>query len=529
VPDAEEGAVADTLAAMLDEARPYSPPPGEAEAPEPESFEWGDPEPLVEVFEREPYPVYALPDGIREAVTEAASFLQCPVEMTASSALSALSLAAQGLANVARSDKLMSPVSLYLLQAVGSGERKSAADSLFTASIEAYEREERENAEVEIKNYLSAKASWEARKLGISRALSAAAKKGDPTGEIEKRLRDLHATEPVKPRILQLLHENITTEGLAWALHTGWPTAAALSPEAGVVFGGHAMRAEAIMANLSIINKLWDGATQPVTRRGEGGSYTLRGARFTLGLAAQPDTIRKFLDKTRGLARGSGFLSRCLLAWPATTGARPYKDEPDWKHLPVFNARILRLLKGAPQPDPKTGQLALETLRFTPDGKAVWIDFYNKVESGRAGDELYAEIKDLASKAPDNAARLAALFHLFAHHGRVGVDGIDADTAGRAAIITGWYLDEAKRFLSGATTPPERRAVVELDEWLIRRCCKYSITKIPAAEVSQSGPNALRTSKERDKALGELRDVNRARMLIEKKRKWVEINPKLLA
>jgi hypothetical protein len=217
-----------------------------------------------------------------------------------------------------------------------------------------------------------------------------------------------------------------------------------------------------------------------------------------------------------------------LLAWPSPTGARPYKEDPNWKHLPAFNARILRLLKGAPKPDPKTGQLALETIRFSPDGKAAWIDFYNKTESGRGGDELYSQIKDLASTAPDNAARLAALFHLYAHHGQSDDGGIDADTAGRAAIIAEWHLNEAKRFLSGATTPPARRAVIELDAWLIQRCRKRGVTKIPAAEVLQFGPNPLRTSQERNKALEELSDVNRARLMAVKKKKWIEINPRLL-
>ena len=112
---------------------------GDKPQPQPPSDdEWGDPEPLVEAREREPYPVAALPaGGIREAVQEATDFLQCPPELTASSPLSVLSLAGQGIANVARSKKrLISPVSLYHMAALDSGERKSQTDKMFSESTD---------------------------------------------------------------------------------------------------------------------------------------------------------------------------------------------------------------------------------------------------------------------------------------------------------------------------------------------------------------------------------------------------------
>src|SRR5215469_12780050 len=76
---------------------------------------WPKPSPLVGEIEREPYPVDALPDAIRAAVIELQAEVQAPAEMVASSALAVASLAAQSMADVARSKTLSGPPSLYFL------------------------------------------------------------------------------------------------------------------------------------------------------------------------------------------------------------------------------------------------------------------------------------------------------------------------------------------------------------------------------------------------------------------------------
>ena len=53
------------------------------------------------------------------------------------------------------------------------------------------------------------------------------------------------------------------------------------------------------------------------------------------------------------------------------------------------------------------------------------------------------EIKDFASKAAENAARLAALFHLFS--GKIG--DISTEDMEQAITLTHWYLCEARRLL----------------------------------------------------------------------------------
>ena len=57
---------------------------------------WEEPQPLIAQVENEAYPIHALPEFIKLAVEEAASFTQSPISMLATNAITAISLALQG-------------------------------------------------------------------------------------------------------------------------------------------------------------------------------------------------------------------------------------------------------------------------------------------------------------------------------------------------------------------------------------------------------------------------------------------------
>ena len=91
-----------------------------------------------------------------------------------------------------------------------------------------------------------------------------------------------------------------------------------LSSEAGIVFGSHGMSGDSAMRNMALLNVLWDGGTHTIDRRTTD-SYKVQDARLTMGLAVQADTVKAFFDNSKGLARGTGFLARFLIAWPTST------------------------------------------------------------------------------------------------------------------------------------------------------------------------------------------------------------------
>src|SRR5258708_4707133 len=104
-----------------------------------EEIVWPDAEPLFEPSEAErPYPLDPLPPIIARAVEEYRVYGQQPLSLIASSALASASLVTQGLADVARDRRLVSPISLYFTAVAVSGERKTSADRQFRRPIHTW-------------------------------------------------------------------------------------------------------------------------------------------------------------------------------------------------------------------------------------------------------------------------------------------------------------------------------------------------------------------------------------------------------
>jgi putative DNA primase/helicase len=468
-----------------------------------------------------PYPLDALPDGIREAVAEVVGFVQCPVALAACSALSALSLVGQALANVRRAEQLEGPASLYFLAVADCGERKSTCDGYFMRSVREWEREEGEQRRPDATAHAARHGAWEERQAGIRSRIRELARKGKDTNAAEAELADVEAQRPEALRVPNLIHNDATPEALAWALARGWPSGGVMSSEAGIIFGGHGMGRDSVMRNLSLLNALWDGASHRVERR-TSDSFILTGARLTMGLAAQPETVRQFMEATKGLARGNGFAARLLIAAPPSTqGARLFRDAGNWQHLPAFSARLRELL-ALPVMLEDNGGLIPPMLTLTDDARDVWIAFHDDVEIELHPSGDMAEVKDVASKAADNGARMAALFHLYAHgpSGRIGAGAVTA-----AAKIVSWHLYQARKFLGEIAAPRERRNAVRLDAWLTDFCRRNGLQEVDRRTMQNRGP--VRDGGALDAVLDELVKANRV-MDADGRRKLFRMNPMLL-
>lgn len=507
----------------VDGAEPH-PTRKNAPAGDPEGYGWPDPQPLAAKIEPEPYPIDALPETIRAAVEEVAGFVKAPIPLVASSALAALSLACQAHIDVKRVEKLHGPVGLFLLTIADSGERKSTCDTFFTSAIRQYQEEQAEAMKPAFKEYQAAIAAWEAERDGILSAVKDAGKKGKPTDKLRDDLAQLHLCKPEPPRVPRLMLGDETPENLAWSLARQWPSAGVVSSEAGVVFGSHGMGKDSAMRNLALLNVLWDGGAHSVGRR-TSESFTVRGARLTMGLMVQETTLREYFGKSGGLARGTGFLARFLVAWPESTqGQRPFTEPPaNWPHLAEFHRHIAAILN-QPAPIDEDGALTPAMLSLAPDAKAAWVEYHDAIESELAsGGELH-DVRDVASKSADNAARLAALFQMF--EGAGGAIGADAFEG--ASRITAWHLHEARRFFGELALPAELADAVRLDTWLIDYCRREGTHLAPIAKLQQFGPGGLRSKAAIETALRELEEAGRARLEREGKRKLIAVNPALL-
>ena len=486
---------------------------------------WLEPQPLAIKVEPELYPIDALPEPIRNAVEEVRAFSKVPVPLVASSALAALSLAVQAHVDVRRAEGLQGPSSLFFLTIADSGERKSTCDKYFSQAIRDYDHEQAEKAKPEQKQHAAKFAAWAAERDGIIAAIKEAGRKAKPVDKLRSDLAELEQQKPEPLKVPRLMRGDDTPENLAWVLAREWPSAGVLSNEAGVVLGANGMGTDSIMRNLGLLNILWDGGELSIGRR-TSESFTVRGARLTIGLQVQEAALRRFIEKSGKLARGTGFLARFLVAWPESTqGFRPFTEAPkNWPALSKYNKRVSEILAN-PAPIDGDGALCPTVLTLTPEAKAAWIEYNNAIESElRSGGELY-DVRDVASKSADDAVRLAALFHLF-DHGNVGAIGIDAFEG--ASRITAWHLNESRRFFGELALPAELADAARLDRWMIEYCQRESTHLVPIAKLQQGGPSGLRSKASIDGAMRELQDAGRAKWIQNGKRKIIAVNPALL-
>ncbi len=492
-----------------------------------QSDEWQEPDPIINTEENEDYPLEYLPDPLRLLVVEIVEYLQCPVAMAANAVLAALSLSIQGLVNVARDNELIGAISLFLMVIAESGERKSACDSLVTGHIKELDKK-RLLADMDIlKFWQSDFDTWTAERDGLIQAIKNLAKSGESTQHLKDSLKQLDQHKPEKPRGTTMMYEDTTVEGLTKALFNNSPSAGIFSSEAGVVFGGHGMNSESAMRNMATLNKLWDGGDVIATRSDITKNMLITGRRLTLSLATQESTVRAFFDGSKGLARGTGFGARFLIAWPKSTqGTRLYKTPPShWPHKNAFIQRTNELLHTLLTIDEETGALQPVTLELSGSAQTAWIEFYNDTEQElRIGGEL-TDIKDVTSKAADNVARMAALFHVYEN----GVTGhISEAHIISANHLMAWYLMESKRFFSEVVLSKELRHAVLLDNWLIQHCQAHEVSEISTRTIKQFCPNTLRDKTILDDTLKHLMELNRVKIVKDGKKKQVHLNPKLL-
>lgn len=488
------------------------------------AHDWPEPQPLTGKVQAEPYPLDALPIMVRAAVAEVAGFVKAPLPLVASSALAALSLAIQAQADVKRADKLTGPSGLFLLTVADSGERKSTCDGFFTGAIRAYEDAQVEAAKPLMQDYRADSEAWDAKRGGVKERIRQLAKDNKPTGEVEESLRALEGLRPEPPRSPRLLYADATPEALAFSLAKQWPSGGVVSAEAGVVFGSHGMSKDSVMRNLAQLNQLWDGNSLTIDRRSSD-SFTVRGARLTVALQIQAATLRSFFDRSGGLARGTGFLARFLVAWPESTqGYRPFSEAPaSWPCLETFERRLTDILE-LPTSIDEDGTLKPQMLSLTDRAKDAWISFYNAIEAElRSGGELY-EVRDVASKSADNAARLAALFQVFEHGG----GDIDLDVFEGASRIAAWHLNEARRFFGELALPEELVDAARLGQWLRDYCRRDHVQLVPVAKLQRGGPSGLRTKASIDAAMRELEGLGHARWIQDGRQRLIAVNPALL-
>lgn len=439
------------------------------------------PQPLVrEIAPGAAYPVHAL-GPLRGAVEAVQGITQAPMAIPAQSALAVAALAVQGFADVETLGGVRA-LSLYALTIARSGERKSACDAPLMAALRDYEKEMSKAQRDKMESWLNAQALWTGER---DRILSDAKKsKGEKHTAAQADLQAL-GPEPSAPPSADRTVTEPTFEGLTKLFATGQPSLGLFSDEGGQFLGGHAMNSENRQKTLAALNDLWQGNPIRRTRSGDGHA-TLYGRRLAVHLMVQPTVARRFMADP--LAADTGFLPRFLMCEPPSAiGTRMQANARcDDIALASFGDR-LRAILDTPMPmDPEARELQPRVLGLDPDARTLLAGFADAIEAAQSPGGGLAHITGTASKAAEQAARIAGLLTLWAD---LDAHTVKAATMVDAITLAQFYLSEASRLASAAAVSAEIDKAEALRRWLLD---SWPHLDVMARDVVQMGPNALR-------------------------------------
>lgn len=440
------------------------------------------------------FPVNCLPAELQNTIWTVEQSVQSPIPLIVASTFSTMAIACQGLIDVRMPTGQIAPTSMFFITTAESGERKSATDRLLNAPILALQSHWAAAAAERDQDLAAALDLWQLEHRAVESRLRRAIKRGQPAEELRAVFKEHARQKPQASPLPHILYSDTTPEALLFNLHKAWPYAALVSSEGSTVLSGPALR------QIGLLNELWDGSGAIRVDRKTEPSFVLQDARLSLSIMLQRKPFEQFLNRNRGEAWETGFLSRALIAEPLSRqGSRfDYGQQAsmDGTGLQWFHARADELLRKALEV--RHAQQPRELLDFTPEAAAEWRQFANWVEGRLAPGGNFDDIRGFASKLTNNMSRLAAVMHYFCGgHGPIGVD------ATRAAIsVADWYATEFKRLFGSvegwATRANHGRL---LADWLWRRYKSGGGPDCSFNELYRCGPNPLRKRADLELAL----------------------------
>jgi hypothetical protein len=430
--------------------------------------------------EQEPYPVDAL-GPLADAARAIALEVQAAPCVAAQSVLAVASLAAQALADVVLpigTEGQARPLSLYLVTVAPSGDRKTSADHEALRPVRMREKAMRDIYDREHEAWRVAHTAWKGQVSSVEHKKNL---------DLDARRSELAAigpepSEPIRPI---LTAPDPTIEGLACA----WPqlpgSLGLFTSEGGQLTGGFGFGPDHRLKTGAALSTLWDGMGLRRVRAIDGVT-DLRGRRLALHLMIQPDVALDFLGDE--VLRGQGLLSRILVAAPVSiAGTRMFK-EPDLdctSAIRSYTGCLLRLFEAWPIGHDRANELEPRHLPLSDQARRMWIAFYNRVEAEMRPEQLFEELRDVASKAAEQAARIAGILTMVIDPAAREIAG---ETLNNAETLMIWYLNEALRLARSLRLPPKLKDAQLMLDWLHRT--RRSVIDIRDAQ--RNGPNRLR-------------------------------------
>ena len=390
--------------------------------------EWPDPIPLTEHTTVPPFPLDVLPTWIADHAHQIADDLQVAIDLPATLALGALSVAAIGKAKVTYPrQRWTQPLNLYTAVALPPSAGKSPAKSAMFGALEQLELRRLEQAAHARAQADTQRRVLEKRQRNLE---DKAAKGGDDGRAAEFELADLVIELARLDRTPsgRLLVDDTTTEALGVALADAGGNIAVVSSEGGV-FDRIAGLYNDGVANFDLYLEAWSGGRYVVDRI-KRDSIQIPSANLVVVTTIQPTTLDE-IGARRQFA-GRGLTARFLLTLPESNVGirdrlRPTSGDEHTRR--TYDAHLTDL---ADRIHTNGSHLTIDD-----DASLHFARWDQSLEDRLAVGEDLEHLAEWVGKLRANVLRLAALLHLA--HRRPG-DHIDIDTMREAIRLGDYYL-----------------------------------------------------------------------------------------
>lgn len=425
-----------------------------------------------------PFPLHRLPLGVREVIENLHFKTEIPIPAIASVVFGVLSVASQERIRIRKRENLMSPVTLWMLVALGSGERKTTLLNEVMKSLHEFEDENHKKAEDVRHEFHASLELHRVKKREVATLMREAIRNGESTDGLVKLSAQISRDKPEMPPIKKLVHEDASAAALIQSLAERSASTSIITDEFGFLTSGRTLD------RLSLLCKAYDGSCISVERK-NAASVRIKDPLVSLVLLGQNKIIDDFVVKNWKRLEPSGFLSRLLvIASDSNVGRRFLRTAipANPKVFDEFHRRIRAILEAS------HGATGPKILRFDAEAQKRWDVYHDYIEGQMQAGRYYERFRPFASRLADKAARLAAILHYtYDGAGDVPYSILDA-----AIEIMEWYAQAYVSIFGLCSLEIDEKNGVLLASWIIQRCNGYPYLDFPMAFLQQKGPLALR-------------------------------------
>jgi len=180
--------------------------------------------------------------------------------------------------------------------------------------------------------------------------------------------------------------------------------------------------------------------------------------------------------------RQEGFLDRILFASPLAARRGSWTTATISPYARQSWALSLQYLRQVIEPEVIEDGPCPVVLRFTPDGQAEWVRFYNAHAVEEA--DLPPTLRGPWAKLMGYCARFALLIHLLrVACGEVKELAVDGESVRRAVILVDYFKSQARRVYRRMPTPGDKREQQVL-AWVRRQGGKASVRDLYTNQVA---------------------------------------------